>query len=287
MCIWFEIFDWTIFGRAMPLYILKNRFNNLFLVVVFFRCRDSVVGKISRLSLYVQQLKAAKTYFTLSKRETFALADCDENGKLNKAFVVLERLHFCDGVGETIHLFVCSCDKGSEQRDILSMTNKLILEECKTFVEREKDIYCIHSKTAEILEIHKGNFSDEDLDGTDHANVDEEDNLGNLIDQLSLDPLVVGVFDGTSYGVLSREERSQTGRLRCRSCKTNVHMCPHIRAYRGWCEEHDIEIEPVETTGTGCFTDGISFQKIPYPLPDDMKLFLTVMNAASASSQKS
>ena len=224
---------------------------------------------LPREAIYIQQVKATKKFYPLSRKNMFAMADCDKKGKLNKDFVLLESLKFNSENGQRIDILVCSCDEGLDQKERLSMTNTNVYGDARSFVEREKEKCCVHVQVANVIlpqlcgDSGSVSYEINDADG------DDDDDT--VIDQLSLDPLVVAVFDGISYGVLSKEERSQTGRLRCRTCKTNVHLCGHIRTYRGWCDSNEIDIEPTVSTKSISIEDCMSFQRIPYPLNPELK----------------
>ena len=64
--------------------------------------------KINPAKTYIGELHRTKRYFALSQPSFFAVADCDETGKLTKKYCLLEKLDFTDGL-ENDNLFTCSC----------------------------------------------------------------------------------------------------------------------------------------------------------------------------------
>ena len=75
--------------------------------------------KINPVKTYVGELQRTKRYFVLSRPSFFAVADCDEDGKLNKMYCLLEKLYFTDGV-ENDYLFTCSCAASTASRKRLT-----------------------------------------------------------------------------------------------------------------------------------------------------------------------
>ena len=71
--------------------------------------------KISSAKTYIGELQRSRRYFVLSRPCFFAVADCHEDGKLNKKYCLLEKLCFTDGL-EKAFLFMCSCARSTASR---------------------------------------------------------------------------------------------------------------------------------------------------------------------------
>ena len=90
------------------------------------------------------------------------------------------------------------------------------------------------------------------------------------VDFLSLDPLLVAVNDGSSFGLLGHK---RTSKLKCLICSSH---CDHLHYFHEWCEENNAPIElhqDLSSTGSAAPDYSIlSKRDIPYPLPEPLKL---------------
>lgn len=218
------------------------------------------IGRIPRIAVYLKHLEATKVYFPLSDRSHFAIADCNVEGKLIKTFAILEKLQFNNSDGTPFHLFACMCTDGTLQRERLRLLNREVKNH-PSFQHDEESQYCIHAAAANAI-------------GLGDTLIDLDNIVEDItVDQLSLNPLIVGIHDGESYGILSREDRSSVQRIRCRTCRSNVHACSHVRTYKLWCTENEIEfnVEEVNRKDSTKSFSCISENKIPYPLPEKLR----------------
>ena len=223
--------------------------------------------KINPAKTYIGELHRTKRYFALSQPSFFAVADCDETGKLTKKYCLLEKLDFTDGL-ENDNLFTCSCSAATTSRKRLtSMCKELKHEPLSRFIRREKEDVCIHVQSVDRL------FIERTIAGqTDNFNEDY------TVDQLSASPLLVAVFvEDEGYGIVQLESSSTSKpKLVCASCKTNVHFCEHVKAYKNWSKTQNIEMDFEMEYHCDMSSDELSFQsisnqRIPYPLPDYLR----------------
>ena len=105
------------------------------------------------------------------------------------------------------------------------MCKELKHEPLSRFIRREKEDVCIHVQSVDRLFIERTI-----AEQTDNFNEDY------TVDQLSASPLLVAVFvEDEGYGIVQLESSSTSKpKLVCASCKTNVHFCEHVKAYKNW-----------------------------------------------------
>lgn len=202
---------------------------------------------------YVLQLKTSNGFCQLNEG-SYIMRDCDGNGKLKTAidWTYLYELSFTDQRATRCKVLICSCKDSACQREALEATGMFLSISAASFLEKEKDKYCIHSRSLSAL-----------LDN-DMVNTPIESDVVIL----SVSPhFVCTVFADGKYGIVSKG-RSY---FKC-SCK--VEECSHVRDYISWCEENDVEIPDFEIQKD--YDNDIfpckSSSKIPYPFPPEMKL---------------
>ena len=81
---------------------------------------------------------------------------------------------------------------------------------------------------------------------------------------------VVAVFNGMNYGLIAQQKHGNATLFRCTMCGDAT--CSHLELFHEWCEEnevHDLEANSTEETPR---YSAISNNKIPYPLPEALKL---------------
>ena len=238
--------------------------------------RSQIIGQIPPRKIYLKEVKRTALVFKLRHNDMFAVPECVEDGNLNlKKFCLLQALCFSADDKVTDVLFVCSCTKASAQHDRLLNTNTRINEDWLNFLSREKDQYCHHAYAGEHL------CKELVSPGTDEDTKDESSDLSEMIDQLSSEPLLVAVFDEDSYGIVGLDRYNTKQRLVCKTCcvrtTATITHCSHVDIYRDWCTTEGLEpeltatIDEGDTPGTPIQFTSMSYNRIPYPLPENLK----------------
>ena len=153
--------------------------------------------------------------------------------------------------GDSVNLLKCSCYASIQQRARLDAYPRVFTTNAEAIVLHEKSEYCVHSYAVDIL-------VNEDDPQSNEGNVDEQDGL--VVDFLSLDPLLVAVFDGETYGLVGHK---RTSKLQCLMCS---HRCHHVKLLSDWCRENDIHLDREDPLVEQTFKS-VSYTSIPYPLP--------------------
>lgn len=94
-----------------------------------------------------------------------------------------------------------------------------------------------------------------------------------FVDILSISPFLAAVYDGLTYGLVSCTQAAAR-KFKCSHCHSHP-TCDHISFLQDWCDINNLsddlfpqvfhssqELEPYKS---------ISYIRIPYPLPDDLK----------------
>ena len=85
------------------------------------------------------------------------------------------------------------------------------------------------------------------------------------VDFLSLNPPLVAVFDGESYGLVGCK---RTSKLQCLLCE---HRCHHVHQFNDWCNANDVHLDKEEPLREEQTFDSVSFTPIPYPLSTHLR----------------
>ena len=188
----------------------------------------------------------------------------------------------------TIHVFTCNCLHAIQQHERLNHIDNNIVEDVSTFLSREQQNYCIHAYAANIIISDNALFPTNDIDEVEHDDdVNDDDNDDDAcVEQLETNPLLAAVFDGCSYGIVGTEQYNRKRRLVCKSCSMtragSVTRCSHVDVYRGWCRTEGLELEYIVETDDQHIDPSfscISHIKIPYPLPERLKVKHDRLNA--------
>ena len=145
-----------------------------------------------------------------------------------------------------------------QQRARLDAFPSVLTADAEALIHQEKMEYCIHAYAVGILtEDHVG--SDED----DEQNSGDEDEL--TVDFLSLDPPLVVVFDGASFGLVGFK---RTSKLQCLLCD---HRCHHVQQFSDWCCANDVHHDKEALLQEGQTFTSVTSHPIPYPLPSRLR----------------
>lgn len=212
---------------------------------------------------YLVNIQAAQRYFTLTRQDALVLADCNKEGKLTRNYCLLEKCTFTSSNGQDQRVALrCSCPNGKQQYDRLGVTSINVAENMDEFIAREQSMYCIHARTA--LKLTSDEFNPHSVPDT----IDDEPS----VDLLSTSPFLAATFNET-FGILSKQKVGSIIKFKCNKCQ-HPH-CDHVTTFKEWCTAHGLteEIMPqlleVEENDT---YPAISKGRIPYPLPDQLKL---------------
>ena len=104
------------------------------------------------------------------------------------------------------------------------------------------------------------------------------------IDILSIDPFLASVWNGENYGVVKKFRLNQRVKCYCVIC-TSQH-CNHTELFEEWTKENGTEeifTEEMCTENNNEETEitSISFNKIPYPLPENLRLLHNAYEAGT------
>ena len=151
------------------------------------------------------------------------------------------------------------------------MTKREVSEEFTTFLEREEAHYCIHAKAALKLSCVDFNVND-----TSDSGDDGEDGE-HFVDILSTTPLLAVAYTG-SYGFISQQKQSGVLKFHCSQCTHKG--CDHLSKFLEWCESNGLTEETVSSVfeEDNAYSSQ-SFRKIPYPLPDHLKVLHDVQES--------
>ena len=152
--------------------------------------------------------------------------------------------------GGSFDLLKCSCSTSKQQRARLDAFPKGWRTDVEALILQEKADYCVHTFAVDVL-------MEEDEDGNDENDSEEE----LIVDILSLDPPLVAVYDGHSYGLVGYKRISK---LQCLLCD---HRCHHVRHLKDWCNENDVHLDKEEPLMEEQSFNSVSYRPIPYPLP--------------------
>lgn len=94
------------------------------------------------------------------------------------------------------------------------------------------------------------------------------------VDILSITPFQVAVYDGTSYEMVVRVHYGSQVHFRCTSCSTHSRSCDHVSTFQEWTEETEAGSQLLiqDHDDSPEVYSSISKKKIPYPLPDGLKV---------------
>ena len=226
----------------------------------------SQIGDLPLDTVYLQNVVARHRYFSLTNGMAFVIADCSKIGQLNSRYCLLEKLTFSSTNSDCkCTVMVCSCDHGLEQKHRLAATSREVSEQLDDFHQREVGQYCIHLRTA--LKLDSTEFNVHSISS------DETIDSDPFVDILSTSPFLAAVYDGSSYGLVSCTQAAAR-KFKCSHCHSHP-TCDHISFLQDWCDVNDLsddlfpqvfhssqELEPYKS---------ISYVRIPYPLPDDLK----------------
>ena len=104
------------------------------------------------------------------------------------------------------------------------------------------------------------------------------------IDILSIDPFLASVWNGENYGVVKKFRINQRVKCYCVIC-TSQH-CNHTELFEEWTKENGTEeifTEEICTENNNEETEitSISLNKIPYPLPENLRLLHNAYEAGT------
>ena len=209
------------------------------------------VGVLPMRSQYIRNLRSSPRFYTLQSHNGYVVADCDASGNLKQGYCLLQKMNFDTMDGGSFALLKCSCSTSKQQRARLDAFPKGWRTDVEALILQEKADYCVHAFAVDVL-------MEEDEDGNDENDSEEED---LIVDILSLDPPLVAVYDGHSYGLVGYK---RTSKLQCLLCD---HRCHHVRHLKDWCDENDVHLDKEEPLMEEQSFNSVSYRPIPYPLP--------------------
>ena len=123
---------------------------------------------------------------------------------------------------------MCSC--AQQQRCRIEALPEVVDEDnFAALIAEEEAEYCIHAHSVPHL------FGDEST-----SPVLDESNDEVSADFLSLDPPLVAMYDGSSYGLIGRK---RTTKLQCLLCSGR---CKRVTLFNTWCDSNNIHFNPEE-----------------------------------------
>ena len=147
----------------------------------------------------MRNLRSLQRNYKLQSHNGYILADCDHTGVLNRNYCLLQKVNYQSASGDSFQLLKCSCTTAKRQRARLDAYPPM-LTEAESITAQEKADYCIHAYAADIL------FEDEEMDSDEDTS---EKNEEITVDFLSLNPPLVAVFDGDTYGLVGCKRTSK------------------------------------------------------------------------------
>ena len=228
-------------------------------MIVFYR--SAAVTEIPSDINYARQLRQAKTYFQL-ENGYFAISNCDERGCLLKTFRILELKSFHNDDGEIVKLYLCRCN--SSHFEWLQNISSITRENITSFEEREKKKSCIHCKQAYQLWPVEEICNSSEI--SDQPFTDEEEVI--VVNRLTVTPLHVAVYDGNSYGIVTKWRSG----FKCTTCISSVTSCTHVKEYKAWLRLNEVEeaVDLENNEEAKNKYDCISQSRISYPLTDSL-----------------
>ena len=199
------------------------------------------VGVLAMRSQYIKTLRSPR-FYTLQSHNSYVVADCDASGNLKQGYCLFQKMNFDTEDGGSFDLLKCSCSTSKQQRAQLDAFPKRWRTDVDALILQEKADYCV--------------LMEEDEDWNDKNDSEEE----LIVDILCLDPSLVAVYDGHSYGLAGYK---RTSKLQCLFCD---HRCHHVRHLKDWCDENDVHLDKKEPLMKNRALT-LSYRPIPYPLP--------------------
>ena len=214
------------------------------------------IGVLPARCQYVRNLRSSQRYYKLQSHNGYILADCDHTGNLNRNYCLLQQVNYQSVSGNSFQLLKCLCTTAKQQRARLDVYPSE-LAEAESITAQEKDDYSFHAYTADIL------FEDGEEMESDKDTIEEQDEM--TVDFLSLNPPLVAVFDGESYGLVGCK---RTSKFQCLLCD---HHCQHVRLFNDWCSANDVHLDKEEPVREEQSFTSVSSSPIPYPLPSHLR----------------
>lgn len=159
--------------------------------------------------------------------------------------------------GDLVCLFKCSCTMAKQQQACLNALPTILTAEAEGIVLHDNAEYCIHAYAIDTL------CTDDESMIRNEENKENQDVL--VIDFLTLEPSLVAVFDGDSYGLVGYK---QTSKLQCLLCD---HKCQHVRHFSEWCADNDVHLDKDEPLREEETYTSVSSRPIHYPLPTHLR----------------
>jgi len=213
------------------------------------------VGDFPKDTIYIE---FSNRYYALQHHNAFVLADCDDKGLLTDSYCLVQKKKlWITDAAVTFSVLLCSCPASKQQKlRLLSLPTKMRKQEFDEMAKVEKSEYCIQSHSIAFI----FDAQDYPLDGDDIEN----DEIA--VDIISLDPLLVSVFDGGVYGLVSHK---RTKKLYCLICEK---QCHHVAQIQDWCSSNNVHLYFEEHFIEESIFTSVSYKLIPYPLPKYLRL---------------
>ena len=213
-------------------------------------------------SQYIRNLRSSPRFYTLQSHNGYVVADCDASGNLKQGSCLLQKMNFDTMDGGSFDLLKCSCSTSKQQRARLDAFPKGWRTDVEALILQEKADYCVHAFAVDVL-------MEEDEDGNDENDSEEED---LIVDILSLDPPLVAVYDGHSYGLVGYK---RTSKLQCLLCD---HRCHHVRHLKDWCDENDVHLDKEEPLMEEQSFNSVSYRPIHIHFRSTFAIFMISMS---------
>ncbi|XP_019637295.1 PREDICTED: uncharacterized protein LOC109479747 [Branchiostoma belcheri] len=235
-------------------------YQKVVLKVEFFS-RTVCLGQADPLACYVSSLVREHRWFSLTRDNTYALADCDLRGRTkDRQFQLVQAVNFETAAGESYVLFLCSCDEAREQHERLSATSCVVTgEDIRDFAVREEGLYCLHARAAKHIIATPLSV---EVEG-------DEEREDGPVEQLQTEPFIAAAHDGDTYGILKR--MGDGGKLCCVSCSGRQKSCAHVSAYKEWCRDRNVDSNLVLTVSSEPRFESVSTSPVPYPFTQEMR----------------
>jgi len=213
------------------------------------------VGDFPKDTIYIRNLKLSGRYYSLQHHNAFVLADCGDKGLLNDSYCLVQKKKlWITDAAVTFSVLLCSCPASKQQKlRLLSLPTKMRKQEFDEMVTVERSEYCIHSHSIAFI-----------FDSPDYGDNVENDEVA--VDIISLDPLLVSVFDGGVYGLVSHK---RTKKLHCLICEN---QCHHVAQIQDWYSSNNVHLDLEEHFTEESIFTSVSYKSIPYPLPKYLRL---------------
>lgn len=214
----------------------------------------SQVGELPKDSAYVRNVRLSGRFYSLQQDNGYVVPECDASGQVKRGYCLVQK----KACTPSSALLMCSCAQAKTQRSrIAELPDSIEEEGFAALVAEEEAEYCVHARAVSHL------FGVHSCSAPPDIEPEEENELS--VDFLSLEPPLVALYDGRTYGLIGHK---RTTKLQCLHCDSR---CKHVILFNEWCERNNIHLDHEEPLTDDAAFQCVSSCPIPYPLPSSLQ----------------